>query len=64
MKDYKLLPWGILNLAGLIITVIGMFGVIELLNFEYAIYVFALGTIVTFASMVAIVRLAQKTNKV
>ena len=62
MRDDKTVLWALVNIAGLAIMIIGMFGVVELLDFEYAIYVFVAGTVVTLASMSVILRSAYRTD--
>lgn len=59
MREDKILLWAIINITGLIITIIGMFGVVGLLDFKYAIYVFILGTIITLVSVVVIINFAH-----
>jgi uncharacterized membrane protein YesL len=54
--------WAIINLTGLVMAVIGMFGITELLVFQHAMTVFVSGTVLTFVSMVAIFRKAYTTD--
>ncbi len=62
MRNKEPAVWAIINLTGLVMAVIGMFGITELLIFQYAMIVFVLGTVLTFVSMVAIFRKAYTTD--
>lgn len=52
-KNYNWL-WASLNIVGIILTVVGMFGVIGILTFEGAMVVFSLGTTIILLSIVII----------
>ena len=52
-KNYNWL-WASLNIIGIILTVVGMFGVIGILDFERAMVVFSLGTTIILLSLIII----------
>ncbi len=53
VKNYNWL-WAGLNIIGIIIAIVGMFGVIGLLSFNGAMVVFSLGTTMILLSLVII----------
>jgi predicted RND superfamily exporter protein len=52
-KNYNWL-WASLNIIGIILTVVGMFGVIGILSFEGSMAVFILGTLMILVSIVIV----------
>ncbi len=58
-KNYNWL-WAGLNIVGIILTIVGMFGVIGILNFEMSMVVFSLGTAMILFSLVIIFYKASK----
>ncbi len=59
VKNYNWL-WASLNIIGIILTVIGMFGVIGILDFQGSMVVFSLGTAMILLSIGIIFYKASK----
>lgn len=61
-------PWAVLNVPGLITMILGMFGMMEILDIEYSAVVFFVGIVITGISMfmmaIAIRRIEDLDTKV
>ncbi|HKM09289.1 MAG TPA: hypothetical protein VJX93_02200 [Candidatus Methanomethylophilaceae archaeon] len=61
-------PWAVLNVLGLITMILGMFGMMEILDIEYSAVVFFVGIVITGISMfmmaIAIRRIEDLDTKV